>query len=156
MRALRLVGVLAALLCVTASPAFAQSSASLANGARAPFVAPVECAPLGALCTTGSDALRVTSVNSALIVKATAGMLYGYNVVAGASAGYVLVIDTNFVQADGAVTPAMCMPLAANSGITVDLSTPVNFTGGIVLVFSTTGCFTKTASATAFMSATYK
>lgn len=79
--------------------------------------------------------------------------LYGINVVSGASAGYVLVFSGTSVPADGAVTPKLCYTLAANS--TLDTRPQATFlSGGITVVFSTTGCYTKTASATAFISVT--
>ena len=80
--------------------------------------------------------------------------LKGFEVVTGASAGFVLIFDATVAPADGAVLPVKCYSVAATS--TFDKSwpdNPVKFSTGIVLVFSTTGCFTKTASATAFFSA---
>lgn len=82
--------------------------------------------------------------------------LYGVNVVAGASAGFLLVMDQAFTPSDGAVAPIYCMPVAANQGLLLDFSTPIAFGNGITLVFSTTGCFTKTGSATAFLAASYR
>jgi hypothetical protein len=98
-------------------------------------------------------AVNATSVAAgSLILKASAGNLYGYNVTSGASAGYVMIFNSATVPADGAVTPARCIPLAANTGMEVDLrGQPTFFTTGIVIVFSTTGCFSKTISATAFI-----
>lgn len=95
------------------------------------------------------------SVNTVLagnrILKASAGNLYGYNVVAGATAGYIMLFDSPTVPADGAVTPKICLPLAANAGTERSFSTPLRFATGIVVVFSSTGPFTKTESATAFI-----
>lgn len=97
----------------------------------------------------------VPSVNNALgasrVLKGSAGNLYGYNVVAGATAGYIMLIDSATVPADGAVTPKICLPLAANAGTERSFSTPIRFSTGIVIVFSSTGPFTKTESATAFI-----
>lgn len=145
----------AALLCASA-PALAQSTASLANGSRAPFTAPVQCSTLGSSCTTGASLARVSGVASGYAVKATPGLLYSLNVVAGASAGYVLVTDATFIQGDGAIVPSLCMPVAANAGVLMDFGTPINFDAGIVVHFSTTGCYIKTGSATAFIAASYK
>jgi hypothetical protein len=93
-----------------------------------------------------------SAVSGGIVGKASAGNLYGYNVVAGASAGFVLITNTATVPADGAVAPLRCIPLAANTGIDVNLrGQPVYFSTGISVSFSTTGCFTKTASATAFI-----
>jgi len=97
-----------------------------------------------------------TVVGSALSVGSP-GYLQGINVTSGASAGYVLVFDAAAVPADGVVTPARCMPLAANTGLELNWrASPINFRTGMIVVFSTTGCFTKTASATAFIAVDYR
>ena len=97
----------------------------------------------------------VTTVAAgSLIAKASAGNLYGVNVTSGASAGYVLIYNRTTVPADGTVTPVRCIPLAANAGIELTWRpVPLYFNSGIVVVFSTTGCFTQTISATAFIAA---
>ena len=113
------------------------------------YVVEVPSATAGA----GVASVASTAVTGGQIVKASAGNLYGFNVVSGASAGYVLVFNSATVPADGAVTPARCLPIAANTGIDVNLrGQPAYFSAGITIVFSTTGCFNKTASATAFIS----
>jgi hypothetical protein len=96
----------------------------------------------------------VTSVAAGSVVgKASAGNLYGVNVTTGASAGYVLIFNATSAPADGTVTPVKCLPIAANTGVDLNYrSLPVAFSTGITAVFSTTGCFTKTISATAFIS----
>lgn len=108
--------------------------------------------PASALAATGYTA--TTAASSALVVKSQGASLYDVNIVSGAAAGYLLVIDAAAVPADGAVTPALCLPVAANTGIDLNMrAEPVRFVTGVVIVFSTTGCFVKTASATAFISA---
>ena len=92
-----------------------------------------------------------TTAASSLVVKASAGNLFGYNIVSGAVAGYVMFFDATTAPADGTVTPKMCFALAANASIQADRDIPVRFTTGITMVFSSTGPFTKTASATAFL-----
>jgi hypothetical protein len=71
-------------------------------------------------------------------------------VTAGASAGYLMVFDATTVPADGTVTPVICRAVTANGSVAVSLDAPARFATGLVLVFSTTGCFSKTISATAF------
>jgi len=101
----------------------------------------------------------IVSVQSAAaegshILKASQGFLNGFSATSGASAGYVLIIDSATVPADGAVTPKFCYQIAANNTLSATWGTyPPVFSNGIVIVFSTTGCFTKTISATAFFSA---
>lgn len=92
-----------------------------------------------------------TTAQSGLVIKASAGNLYGYNIVTGATAGYLMIFDAVAVPADGTVTPKLCIPIAANTGIQTDRDIPLRFTTGISICFSTTGPFTKTASATAFL-----
>lgn len=105
----------------------------------------------------GTNISSTVGASAALVAKGSAGNLYGYNVVSGASAGYVLVLNSATVPADGAVTPARCIPLAANTGIDVNLrGQPVYFSAGVTVAFSTTGCFTKTSSATAFIAVDVK
>lgn len=98
--------------------------------------------------------LATTGTNSALVLKSVACNLYGYNVVTGASAGYLMIFDAISAPADGVVSPAVCIPVAANTGIDYMAAWPRRFTVGCTLVFSTTGPFTKTASATAFLGGT--
>lgn len=90
-----------------------------------------------------------------LIAKASAGNLYGYEVVAGASAGYLMLFDSTTVPADGTVTPKKVHAIAANASLSRSLNPPIRFSTGIVAVFSTTGPFTKTISATAFLGVDY-
>lgn len=105
-----------------------------------------------AVAAAGVTTVASAAVSGGQVIKASAGNLYGFNVVSGASAGYVMVLNSTTVPADGAVTPARCIPLAANTGIDINLrGQPARFSTGITIVFSTTGCYTKTASATAFI-----
>lgn len=116
---------LATLALASCSPAYAQS------------VSTVRAAP---------------AVSAGLVVRAGSGYLSGANVTSGATAGYVMVIDSATIPADGAVTPIRCVPLAANTGIDFDWrAAPLRFERGAVVLFSSTGCYAKTASATAFI-----
>lgn len=98
---------------------------------------------------------RVTSsaaANSSLLLKAGTAIVSGVNVTSGAAAGYVMLFDADTAPADGPVTPKRCIPLAANTGLDINWrGAPLYFQTGAVVVFSTTGCYTKTASATAFI-----
>lgn len=106
-----------------------------------------------AAAAAGLTIAATTVASSNLVVKASAGNLYSYNVTSAATAGYIMIFNATTAPADGTVTPARCIPLAANTGIEVDMrGQPTFFTTGITIVFSSTGCFTKTASATAFIS----
>lgn len=109
-----------------------------------------------ATALAGTAPVVTSAVASTLVGKAGAGNLYGINAVAGASAGFVLVTNTTTAPADGVVTPSLCYPVAANGVLSTSYSTPVAFPTGISVSFSTTGCFLKTASATAFISVAVK
>ena len=92
------------------------------------------------------------AVGSSLLLRAGNVSLYDVNVVSGANAGYIMVFDSATVPADGAVTPKMCLPLAANTGIDINMrSNGMYLPNGAVITFSTTGCFTLTKSSTAFI-----
>ena len=94
---------------------------------------------------------------SALIVKGGTVLLTGVSVTSGATAGYVMVFDAATVPADGPVTPKRCIPLAPATGIEIDWrQSPLYFQQGAVVVFSSTGCFTKTASVAAFISGDFQ
>jgi hypothetical protein len=86
--------------------------------------------------------------------------LASLTVVAGASAGFVLVLDAASLPANGALTactgPATarpclmwCAPVVANGWIDRQWRSPMSFTTGVLAAFSTTGCASLTASATA-------
>ena len=98
--------------------------------------------------------VATTSLASSLVLKAAPGQLYSATVTTSTTPGYVMVLNATAPPADGAVTPWFCFymqPLSSQSfgsfGAPADL-----YTIGITVVFSTTGCLTKTASATAFIS----
>lgn len=94
-----------------------------------------------------------TAAESNHVLKASAGNLYGLTAAIGATSGYVMIFDATSAPVDGAVTPKYCFPVnsnGTNGGIAVGWkSPPAAFATGITAVFSSTGCFTKTASATA-------
>ncbi len=114
------------------------------------FCSPVYGAPIGN---------PIAFVNSAAaesnhVVLAQAGYLNGISITSGASAGYLLIFDAITAPGDGAVLPKFCYSIPAATSFALSwLSYPVPFAIGITAVFSTTGCFTKTASATAFFNA---
>lgn len=76
-------------------------------------------------------------------------------VTTGAVAGYLMTFNAVSAPVDGAVTPRDCIVVPANSTVSLiyDDMTQESFNTGLTAVFSSTGCFTKTASATAFFKA---
>jgi hypothetical protein len=113
---------------------------------------------VGTPCAWAYDA-GITPVVSATaeaghLIKGAAGNLYSLYVTTGATAGYVMTFNANAVPADGSVTPVECVVAPANSTISISFNGPPDiYSLGIVAVFSSTGCFTKTASPTAFFKA---
>lgn len=95
------------------------------------------------------------------VVSATAANLVSFNVSADSTlsgaAWWVMVYNSATAPADGAVAPVKCYAMPSGAiGISASFPTPVSFSTGIVIGVSTTGCFTKTASTHAFISADYR
>lgn len=96
----------------------------------------------------------VTSAESCRVLKASAGNLYSLRVSIAATTGYVMVFDAASAPVDGAVTtlaiPAVRVVSDGTSGwYADDFSPPMRMATGITVCFSSTGPFSKTASATA-------
>jgi hypothetical protein len=82
------------------------------------------------------------------ILKTSAGNLYELYAVAGSVGGFLMTFDLEVVPPDGPVTPIECVPVAANSFVTIKSggSPPDHYSNGIVAVFSATGPFEKTTT----------
>jgi hypothetical protein len=103
---------------------------------------------LGALANVVSASTEATHV-----LKASAGSLFSLTVTIGATSGWAMVFDATTAPADGAVTPKVCRFIQSNGtggATSLAWNNPVSFATGISVAFSSTGCFTKTASSTAF------
>ena len=86
-------------------------------------------------------------------------LLRSLYVTTGAAAGYLMTVDANTAPAAGgaAIAPANCVAVAANTSLSLDYGdTGEPYSNGLVVIFSTSGCFTNTASATAFFKARYQ
>jgi hypothetical protein len=115
----------------------------------------VEIAPTTG-AAAGITAVLSTAAEANHVLKAGAGNLY--NAYATSTvAGYLLIFNATSAPADGAVTPQNCIPGALTQSGIYAASINYNpgpmeiFTTGITASWSSTGCFTKTASATAFI-----
>jgi len=104
------------------------------------------------VAAVGITPVVTTVAAGSLVLKASSGNLYSVNITSGASAGYLMLFNSTTAPADGTVTPIKVMPIAANAGLVVNFNPPIRFGTGITAVFSTTGPFSKTISATAFIS----
>jgi hypothetical protein len=109
------------------------------------------------LAPTSSSSMAIASVVSSAAesnhpLKGSAGNLYGVSVTTGTISGFLMTFNATSAPSDGAVTPIACVvaPANATTSLTFSGRPPSYYSIGIVVVFSSTGCFTKTASATAF------
>lgn len=94
---------------------------------------------------TASSALASSSVLCAAACNA-----YGFQVNTTTAAEWVMAFNATSAPADGAVTPARWWQVPANGTLTVDMTeggVPIRYGTGWTLVCSSTGPFTKTASA---------
>jgi hypothetical protein len=99
----------------------------------------------------------VPVVSSALetghVIKNAAGNLYGLNVTTTTAAGFVQIFNSTTVPAAGAVTPIKAYAIPAASTLVVGFDPPMQCSTGISVAFSSAATpFTKTDSATAFIS----
>lgn len=125
---------------------------------------PTVAAGNGVIPAPSSEALAaiahsasVTAAESCRVLKASAGNLYSLRVSIAATTGYIMVFDATSAPVDGAVTtlaiPAVRVVSDGTSGWYADsFNPPMRMATGITVCFSSTGPFTKTASATAAIS----
>jgi hypothetical protein len=94
------------------------------------------------------------TIEAAHVLKSSAGTIYALQANATQS-GYVMLFDSSTVPADGAVTPIKAWFFSSAAQATIDKSfnPPLAMHNGIIVVFSTTGPFVKTAAASAQFSA---
>lgn len=106
------------------------------------------------VASTGIAPITSTAAESSHILKASSANLYSV-IVTPTVSGYLMVFNAVSAPSDGAVTPAFCIPVSANTsgGVSSKGGIPATLGTGAVVVFSITGCFTKTASATAIFQA---
>lgn len=115
--------------------------------------------------------LQSTAAEASHVFKTTPGNLYTWGAVNTGAVGFLLWIDGTAVPNDGALTACgtgnatgclkACYPIAAGSASAATYSgaqlvpgPPLSFANGIVVSYSSTGCFIKTAgSANVFFEA---
>lgn len=122
---------------------------------------PTVAAGNGVISAPSSEALAaiahstsVTTAESCRVLKNSPGNLYSVRVSIAATTGYVMVFDATSAPGDGAVTtlaiPAVRVVSDGTSGwYSDDFNPPMRMATGITVCFSSTGPFSKTASATA-------
>lgn len=100
----------------------------------------------------GLASIRTTVLASSLVLKNSPGNLYDTYVTAGATPGFLMLFDSIAPPGDGAVVPVECFVIPASVTTRFNFNPPRVYGTGITMVFSSTGPYTKTASATVFMS----
>jgi hypothetical protein len=94
------------------------------------------------------------AVEAGHLIKAGPGNLYSLYVTTTTAAGYLMTFNAISVPPDGPVNPVECVTAPANGTVSISFGGPPDiYSRGIVAVFSSTGCFNKTASPTAFFKA---
>lgn len=104
--------------------------------------------------TSASAAIAPVKTNVAAsnkVLSAAPANLYGFNAQATVD-GWFLVFDATSLPGDGTVTPIKQYKYLANTTLEVGYGIPLRCGTGVTIGFSTTGPFTLTASATAFIS----
>jgi hypothetical protein len=109
--------------------------------------------PAAPLSVAGTALTPVVSAaaESSHVLKASAGNLLSLTVSSSLSGGWLMIFDATSAPADGTVTPKYVWQISGQSA-SVAWPNPAAFATGIVVVFSSTGPFTKTTSSTAFFS----
>jgi hypothetical protein len=160
---------------VTAGFAFAQTSMApyvvtgqeasgkidytfVGNGAAGSVAMPVTgtITPATVALTTASTAALAAN----LVAKATPGSLYSFEVAADSTlsgaAWWLMLYNATSAPVDGAVTPFKCYAFpSGTTSFAAAFPTPAVFSAGITMGVSTTGCFSKTASTHAYLSADF-
>lgn len=125
-----------------------QTTSGITNGIA---VAPTS------VSTAGIAAIVSTVAETNHIFKSSPGNLYGFSATIGSTSGYVMLFDAIQLPANGAVTPKKCYPVTSNGtnglvSASWQPGPPEIFATGITIGFSTTGCFTLTASTALYFS----
>lgn len=123
-----------------------------------PAMASLDVPPI--ILASTATSISTPTAASSLSVSGTHTLL-GLTITAPSS-GYAMAFDATSAPADGTVSPPGCWyippPISVGQSATISMAntpTGVQTTNGITIVFSTTGCFTKTASP-AFISMNYQ
>jgi hypothetical protein len=128
-------------------PVVLSTTPTIANGSG--VVNAPSSETLAALTPVVSSALESNHV-----IKASAGNFYAGYVTTGATGGWLLLANSTTAPTAGgaAIAPIACVVAPANATTSIGNQIPIRASTGITLVFSTSGCLTNTASATAYFS----
>lgn len=100
--------------------------------------------------TVRQEATPVVSVGSGTGAQLLIGpgTVVSLTAVNGTTAGFAVLYGAATIPADGALDPTLvrwCMPLAANTGITMQFTSPLQFYAGMAFFVSSGSCTNKTA-----------
>lgn len=116
--------------------------------------APTGVTPVATAIDPGTTIVKSSALESNHVLKSSAGNLYSVYVTTGAVQGWLLTYNGTAAPtaAGAAIAPVDCVYAAANAttGIAMGGAPPDPYATGIVVIFSSSGCLTNTASATAY------
>lgn len=114
----------------------------------------VNIAPSSAAGVAITPTVSAAAESNHVICSAACNLWSAY-VTTGATGGYFMSFNATSLPGNGAVTPIECVQAPANTtqSLTMAGGPPDRYSTGVTLGFSTTGCFSLTASATAFFKA---
>lgn len=98
-----------------------------------------------------SSAISTAAEASKVVCSTPCAIRSGYMTLAGGDVGFLMAFDAASAPVDGPVTPRECIYVAGPGTVAFDFGPKYEmYKTGLTLVFSTTGCFTKTAAAVAY------
>ena len=146
------VGNTPAVTCAACATAAKQPALGTASAASTDIISVVPTA--NSTAAIAPTIVQSSALESNHVLKASPGNLYSVYVTTAGTAGWLLTYNgTSAPTAGGAaIAPVDCVIAPANStvGISMGGDPPDAFSTGIVAVFSSSGCFTNTASTTVF------
>lgn len=129
---------------------FGSASSTVLSVQGGASMTPVRQFPVPTALSEGAITPVTVSSGQTLVLKNTAGNLYGvYATNLTASAGFLVLGNVASAPADGAVTPIECIPIAANGNASINYNgaPPAAFSTGITAWLSSASvCTTKTTS----------
>lgn len=156
MRALILAFLFACGLTPAAAQAPKTNPCVYVGGTQCDAVTTTNPLPVTVTPTTGdgiAPSPAVAAAESCRVLQASSTNLFSVTVAIGALSGYVMIFNAASVPGDGAVTPAWPAIRVVSDGTggwaAFEFNPPLLLATGATVCFSSTGPFTKTASATA-------
>lgn len=131
----------------TSFGAMLNATPSIANGNG------VVITPTTEASTSVAPSTAVATAESCRVLQASATNVYSVTVAIAATTGYVMIFNAASAPVDGAVSPAWPAIRVVSDGTSgwaaLQFNPPLRLATGATVCFSSTGPFTKTASATA-------